>query len=202
VRMLENGKPVEEIPRQLARNSGNIYLQNIPAAEDGLLTGPLTPVERFVCGSDLVIIGTAGTGTTRMTYDKSFPYTDWEIQVQQVLKNSSSAPVHFSSSVIVVTPGGKLIIGNRMVLADDGSLHRLTYGKEYLAFLRLIPATGAYQFWQAYEFSGSAILTVCYVPMYMSIRSEPSDKTTLVGLVANAVNSTSQISSCAGAAKK
>jgi hypothetical protein len=95
IRLLDkSGRPIPEIQRLIASTSGDIHLQNRAASEDTV--GEPTPalfVADMACSHDLVVLGTVGTGTSHITSDNSFLYTDWGFFVERIFKNNSSAQV-------------------------------------------------------------------------------------------------------------
>jgi hypothetical protein len=119
----------------------------------------------LLCSHSLVVLGRIGTGTSRLTNDSGFLYTDWEFQVEEIIRNNPEAPVKAGSAIIVVKDGGKLQVQGRMVYAIDDQFADFRPGGEYLLFLDYIPKTGAYVAYRpmGFAFSGG-------VPTPLSIR--------------------------------
>jgi hypothetical protein len=200
VQLDKNGHPVPEIPRLLSSTSGDIYLNNIVASGRPISADPSTNFALFACYYDLVALGTAGTGTTHITKDKSFLYTDWGFSVERVFKNNSIAPVQVGSSVTVVAPGGNLQVSGRMVHAYDGRFPPLASGQQYIMVFEFVPKTGAYQPAGAYAISGEKIAG--HGTMMDPVDTRGLDSSTLLKLVEGAATAATQMSNCKGAAKK
>jgi len=152
----KTGNRVPEIPRQLAKTSGDIYLRNIPVSERFLEGDDPARFAQLACGSDLVALGTAGAGISHMTFDKSFLYTDWEFSVERVFKNNPSAAVQAGSHITLVASGGTLQIDGRTIHAVDGVPFPAA-GQRYLIFLTSVPKTGAYQEFNGFLISGATV---------------------------------------------
>jgi hypothetical protein len=97
------------------------------------------------CDADTVIIGSVSGKTSQFTEDGSFVFTDYDIQIEEVVKNSSSAPLQLSSSIIVTRPGGAVSFNGNVIRVIDKSFQPLEVGGKYLLFLQQIPSSGAYQ---------------------------------------------------------
>lgn len=111
-------------------------------------------IARLLCRHDLTVVGRIGTGTSHLTNDGGFLYTDWGFLVEQVIRNNPEAPVVSGNSIIVVKAGGKLQVQGRTVYAVDDNFAGFESGQEYLLFLDYVPKTGAYA---AYAPSGYGI---------------------------------------------
>jgi hypothetical protein len=196
----KNGHPVPEIPRLLSSTSGDIYLNNVVASGTSISADPPTNFAQFACYHDLVVVGTVGTGSSHMTSDKSFLYTNWGFSVDRIFKNNSSAPVQAGSSITVVAPGGNLQVNGRMVHAYDGRFPPLAPGQQYALFFQLIPKTGAYQPRGGYAIFGAKIAG--HGTMMNSIDVRELDTSALLKLMENAAWAATQMPDCKGGALK
>lgn len=61
-----------------------------------------------VAQSDAVVIGEVSDAKARVTEDKSTVYSEFDVNVVEVLKNDSQAPLSPGRSVIVERPGGRV----------------------------------------------------------------------------------------------
>ncbi len=94
--------------------------------------------------SDAVVIGVVHKKTSFLTEDENFVFSDYELNVEDILKNNSAHPIKVKS-ITVTRPGGAVVLGRRTVRATDESLEPLDRGNRYLLFLEFIPSTGAYK---------------------------------------------------------
>ena len=100
-------------------------------------------LQEVAANSDLVVIATPLSKTSQLTEDASFVFTDYDLSVDEVLKNNTLVQPH---SVITVTrPGGKILLEGRVISARDRSFKSLRAGGHYLLFLRYLPTTDSYQ---------------------------------------------------------
>jgi hypothetical protein len=104
--------------------------------------------------SDAVVIGAVNKKTSFLTADENFVFSDYELDVEEILKDNSAQPINVKS-ITVTRPGGAVVLGRRMVRATDQSLEPLVPGNRYLLFLEFIPDTGAYK---AFNSKGSFLL--------------------------------------------
>lgn len=151
-RLPHSGEP-GAIPRLVAETPyGNQVHINCPAAivDEIQIMGPspytnlLSKLTGLTRSSDLAIIGKVGRGRTHQYADQSFLYTDWEMTVEQVIKNNSKAPVESGQMITVTRPGGVLHVDGRLVVADCANFIMWGTGHEYLLYLHYLPKTGAY----------------------------------------------------------
>jgi hypothetical protein len=194
----KEGKRIPEIPRQLGATSGDIYLRNIPPAIDYLEADSPTRFAQFACFSDLVVLGTAGTGISHLTSDKSFLYTDWEFSVERVFKNNSSAPVQAGSRITLVAPGGTLQIDGRTIHATEYAIPES--GRQYVILLVSVPKTGAYTSSDGFLISRDAV--AARGAFANTVDTRGIDAQTLFKLMDDGVSAATHTPNCKGAAKK
>ena len=72
-------------------------------------------------------------------------FTDYELKVEEVIKNNASDPITPKTEITVTGPGGKIQLNNRIVEALDLSLPPLIVGERYLLFLKSTSIAGGYK---------------------------------------------------------
>lgn len=102
-------------------------------------------LQEMADSADAVIIGVMKSKSSQLTEDEDYVFTDYEIAVNDVLKNNAAASIQTNDKLTVTRPGGTILLNGRVVQAIDESFQPLRKGGEYLLFLRYIPATGGYQ---------------------------------------------------------
>jgi hypothetical protein len=132
-----------QITLQLEKTSGDIELRWTQGPPLIVELDPLSTLEMLTCQNDLVVLGTIGNGTSQPTVDEGYIYTDWNLTIQEVLKNNQKSPVQVGQTIVVTRPGGTLEIGGRHVYARTDSPQFLS-GAEVLLYLRYLPITGTY----------------------------------------------------------
>lgn len=96
-------------------------------------------------GADAVVIGVAKSAASGLTPDEGFIYTDWQFEVEEILKDNISSPLGIFSNITVTRPGGSLTLSGKKVLARHTNFLPFSPGARYLLFLRFLPATNAYE---------------------------------------------------------
>lgn len=121
------------------------------------------PLREMAGGADAIVVGTVRQKTSQLTADETFVFTDYELAVEDVLKDNPAAHVEPGCSITVARPGGKILLDGRVVTASDSLYKPLGVGGRYILFLRFIPATGAYRPFTdkgSFEVSGGRVSTL------------------------------------------
>lgn len=100
--------------------------------------------QNLSCKADAVVVGTVTSKSSQLTDDQTFIFTDYELTVEDVLKNNAAAPLN-PSSITVTRTGGAVNLNGHIGLAVDHSQKPLVLNERYLLFLKFIPETGAYR---------------------------------------------------------
>jgi hypothetical protein len=133
----------------LQREEGDIDLFRLAGLLAELGSAPLpSPQEllrRFTCSADVVVLGVPKRKTSQITESEDFLFTDYEVEVHQVLKNTGNQVIQEYSEITITRPGGVIVVNGRKVRALDETIPLLRLGKSYIFFLNSIPQTGAYQ---------------------------------------------------------
>jgi hypothetical protein len=155
-------RPIQET---LSQTTGDVYLHGSFLSTQYQDTYSEKPnpsniarleMESLTCSCSLVVLGKIGTGTSHVTADNGFLYTDWGFFVEDVIRNNPDSSVAAGSSITVVKGGGRMQIQGRAVYAIDDLFSDFQTGDEYLLFLHFIPKTGAYAAYRSvgYVFHG------------------------------------------------
>lgn len=126
----------------------------------------------MTCQADLIAVGTVKSKNSQLIEEGTFVFTDYDVDVEEVLKNNTSAPVQPGSSTSVTWPGGAIKQNNgRVARALDRSSGLLKTGGRFLLYLKFDPVTGDYYFLNAplidsaYELKGGKITQVSEQPL-------------------------------------
>lgn len=142
---------------KLYERSGRRNLRNIRKSLDIVIPPPFiepdnekmpSTIEEFLqqvtCNADSVIIGSVTGKTSQFTEDGSFVFTDYDIQVEEVVKDNPSAPIQPGGSIVITRPGGAIDFNGHIIKVTDKSFQPLKVKSNYLLFLQQIPPSGAY----------------------------------------------------------
>ena len=102
-------------------------------------------LRRLACDADAVVVGLVRDKTSQFTEEEGFIFSDYEVVVQEILKNNTTAPIQANESVIITRPGGAVRLDGRVFQAEDESFKPLNMNSRYVLFLRYLPATNAYR---------------------------------------------------------
>jgi hypothetical protein len=142
------GGEVNAIPDGLARGVGDVFLRS-PGGHGVSLKGSDLADELSImaCSSVLVASGTVGPSTVHMNSTRSYTYTAQSLSLREVFRDNSKVgggPRAGLSTITVLSRGGNLDVGGRVVHAPT-DFDSLVEGRDYLLFLtRYISVTGAY----------------------------------------------------------
>ena len=163
------------IPAELVRTSGDLVLTGFEVRGDETLNpnAPPYPPDVYiglVCQSDLVVLGTAGSGTSHMSQNQRFIYTDSSFTIDEVLENNAKAPVQAGETITVARPGGRLVIDNRNVDYVDETFKNFQNGQGtiLLGSFILPPKTQDYLGVGKYSYllSGSNVVNLAWGTKY------------------------------------
>lgn len=110
--------------------------------------GPASTFSEFLrglaCNADAVVVGVVKDKASQLTEDGDFVFTDYQLGVEEVLKDNASAHLMPNISITLTQPGGRVRLGGYIIEAEDASFRSLIIGGRYTLFLKFIPSTGAY----------------------------------------------------------
>jgi hypothetical protein len=101
-------------------------------------------LRNYACASDAVVVGTVKDKTSQLTEDGTFVFTDYDLTVEDVLKDNVEAHIQPGTDIVVTRPGGKVLLNGHTATVLDRSHLPLEKGDRYLFFLRFVKTTGAY----------------------------------------------------------
>lgn len=143
--------------RKLFKHSGRSLLE-IAAGQDGevqVVEGvPFVVVTQKIqrrpvfhsalCNAAAVVVGRIKEKSPHFTEDEKFIFTDYQVIVEEVIKNNAASPLTPSSLITTTRDGGALILNNRTFRATQEGFDPPAVSKRYLLFLRFIPETDSY----------------------------------------------------------
>ena len=97
------------------------------------------------CNADSVIIGRVTSKSSNLIETGTFLFTDYEVTVEEVLKDNSVAPLRADSNITITRLGGVVSLNGHIVRAIDETSAPLTMGGHYLFYLKYVPTTGSYR---------------------------------------------------------
>ena len=110
---------------------------------------PSRPISEYLhdltCRADAVVVGTVVSKSSNLTADGAFLFTDYQVTVEEVVKDNAAAPIAPGGSIVLGREGGAVAMKGRVIHAVNPDAPRLELDGSYLFYLKAIPATGAYR---------------------------------------------------------
>jgi hypothetical protein len=102
-------------------------------------------LQETTCKADVAVLVLVKSKASQLTVDGTFIFTDYEVVIEDVLKNNSNAAVQPKQEITVTRSGGVVNLNGKILAVKDKSFKPLEAGKTYLLFLSYLPSTGAYK---------------------------------------------------------
>lgn len=99
----------------------------------------------IACKSDAVVIGTVNEKLSHLIESGTFTFTDYELTVQEVLKDNPLAQLQPGAIITVTRAGGTVRLKGHTVRAVSEQMAPLAVGGRYLLYLVFLPETSAYR---------------------------------------------------------
>lgn len=158
---------------------------------DELLTEPETPESYFgklVDASDAVIRGRVANKVSQITEDDAFIFTDYDVEVKQVLKNNATSPVNTGTTITVTHPGGKIVVNGIIVNVKDDYFTPLPINNDIVLFLKFVSETGAYKLTRhtgSFELDGKVLHPLTEVHFPPGVLQDGDSFLRTVGAISN-----------------
>jgi hypothetical protein len=135
--------------RDLTQEIGNVKLRRHVGTPGGDSNESSIGLDRFLqnmaCRADAVIIGEVKSKSSQLTENEDYIFTDYEMSVDEVIKDNPIAHLSLKTEITVTRPGGKIKLNGWTVEAIDDAFQPFKIGDRYVLFLQFIPLTGAYK---------------------------------------------------------
>lgn len=107
---------------------------------------PLPPlVTELAEKADAVVIGTFVSKSSQITTNGRYVFTDYELRIEEALKDGRTGTLKPETTITVTRPGGKVLLFGQIASFNPGAFKPLQPGRRYLLFLSHLPSTGAYK---------------------------------------------------------
>lgn len=133
----------------LAGEKGEIEIRSGTPLSGGDPDSPITTLsqvlERDACAADAIVTGTVKEKASQLTENGEFIFTDYELAVDDVVKQNGASTIRTDGEITVTGPGGTILIRGKRIRAIDSLLPPLRVGQRYVLFLKFIPTTDSYR---------------------------------------------------------
>jgi hypothetical protein len=133
---VKQGPGLPELPYPGGSNSGAVIQ---PQGDNG------PTLQELVTKADLILVGVVQDKSSQLTKSETAIFTDYDISVEKVLKDSSGTSSQPRPNIVFTHLGGAVLFEGRILSFTPPDELILQQGSHYLLFLNLIPSTRAYQ---------------------------------------------------------
>lgn len=183
------GKKLRELAAERGEVEVVVYPEDAQAPRSSDLDKYLNKyLEKANCAADAIVIGSVSSRTSQIIEEGTFTFTDYELTIEEILKDNRVAPIQPNGAITITRSGGAVKLNGRTIRATDYRSEPLQAGGRYLLFLRFIPDTGAYQsldnslFDDSFQLSGDQITQVSEKPLPFGSRRTAAITPFITGL--------------------
>jgi hypothetical protein len=102
-------------------------------------------IYKTVCRAEAIVVGGVVSKTSQLTEYRDYVFTDYEVKIEEVLKNATAAKLEVNSPIVVSSGGGSVKVGDKVIRFADKSWAQYKKGVRYLFFLKYAPTAAVYQ---------------------------------------------------------
>lgn len=100
--------------------------------------------EKAFCNADAVVVGLLKSEAGQFNENNTFVFTEYDLDVEQIIKENSKKSVQIGTNIIVARDGGRVTIDGRSFRAVLADFQQFEVGDRLLLFLRYVPSTDSY----------------------------------------------------------
>src|SRR5215475_1810599 len=102
-------------------------------------------LNKTACRSEVIVVGGVISKTSQLTENRDYVFSDYEVKIEEVLKNNTSAKPETGGQIVVSSGGGTVKVGDLIIRLGDKSWAQYKKGVRYLFFLKYAPTAAVYQ---------------------------------------------------------
>ena len=120
--------------------------KGMPGGNPGCPSHPRATLRNLAHVADAVVVGTVKSKVySQLTENEEFVFSDYELTIEDILKNNAAKPIQLNNTIIATRPGGTVQLKGRVVRALAGNFKPFKIGERYLLLLKFVPASASYQ---------------------------------------------------------
>lgn len=89
----------------------------------------------LTCGAELVVIAKVTDKDSQFTENLNFIFTDYNLNIEQILKNNTNFNIESLNNITLNTSGGSVRVNNRIIKYEIANRTPIHIGGQYLLFL-------------------------------------------------------------------
>jgi hypothetical protein len=128
-------------PSLINKEDVTIYVTVFPGpilTEDNL-KNKYDILQKVSCKTDVIVRGKIKDKGSQLTENQSFVFTDYDIEIEDVIKNSSPMDLVKTKGLTLTAKGGSIKLDNRVFKVIVERSVPLRVGKDYIFFLKYLP---------------------------------------------------------------
>lgn len=102
-------------------------------------------VTELVEKADAIVTASFVSKSSQITATGTYVFTDYELRIEEVLKDAVASRLKPEANITVTRPGGKVLLFGATASFTDFAFKPLMPGRRYLLFLSYLPSTNAYR---------------------------------------------------------
>ncbi len=138
---LYKGSGMGENLSEVARKDGSarVIVESSPSFSSREPTPTLgQSLNELACTEDAIVVGKVKSKASQLTEEEDFVFTDYELSVEEVIKNNPSAQIGAYTEITITRPGGVVLLDGRVISADVAAYNPFKVGSRYITFLNYI----------------------------------------------------------------
>lgn len=93
-----------------------------------------TYLQDIICKTNTIVVAKVKNKNSQISEDKKSVFTDYELEIKDIIKNNSSLDLKSDSTITLTRSGGAVKINGHVITISDKSYKRLNLEKDYLFF--------------------------------------------------------------------
>lgn len=102
-------------------------------------------VQKMGCRADTIVLANVKGKTSQLTLDQKTVFTDYDIEVQGIIKKNQASTIEMGKTVVLTISGGAVRLNDRTIEIVDKSFRRIKTGETHLFFLKYLNESDSYQ---------------------------------------------------------
>jgi len=131
--------------RDMVEAQSEIFLAKMAGLEIRIDNDLNAYLRKLTCNASAVFLATVQSKSSQLLDEGTFTFTDYEMRIDEVLKNNSSSPIEPNMIVTYTGPGGAVELDGKVINAIDYRSEPLQLGEQYLIYAAFLPDTASYR---------------------------------------------------------
>ena len=102
-------------------------------------------LNKTACRSEVIVVGDVISKTSQLTENRDYVFSNYEVKIEEVLKNNTSAKLETGGPIVVSSGGGTVKVNDLIIRLGDKSWAQYKNRVRYLFFLKYAPTAAVYQ---------------------------------------------------------